>query len=144
MQITLNTQNLQINKIHHINFIVKDLEEAVIKYKKLLGGCEFIIDDLPQRKVKTARTLIGEQWFVLVQPTSDTGIPAEHLKEHGEGFFLLSFAVDDLEANTKRLEKEGFTMTAHQPRKGLENWHIRDVDSKQTNNAQIQFCQEID
>ncbi len=78
-----------IRRIHHINFIVKDLEKALIRYRVLFGEPAGKIEFLPQRGVKLARFRVGELWLILVQPLSDEGIPAEYLKNHGEGFFLM-------------------------------------------------------
>jgi hypothetical protein len=60
---------MTINKIHHINFIVKDLDAAIMQYAHILGNIAFTKADLAGRGVVTARAAIGEQWIVLVQPT---------------------------------------------------------------------------
>ena len=133
---------MTIKKIHHINFLVKDLSVGVEKYQSLLGIQEFIIDDLPGRGVKTARAKVGDQWIVLVQPVDMTGIPGKHLQEHGEGFFLISYEVDNLEAAAQQAKASGCIMTSDEPRSGLENWKIWDIDSKDTFDVQIQFCVE--
>ena len=63
-----------IKRIHHINFIVNDLDQAVQRYRVLfgdpVGGEEF----LPQRGVKLARFKVGETWLILVQPVDDEGM----------------------------------------------------------------------
>jgi methylmalonyl-CoA/ethylmalonyl-CoA epimerase len=133
---------MKVNKIHHINFLVKDLNEAMKRYTQLLGGDDFIVDDLPNRGVKTARTLMGEQWFVLIEPLDPQSIPGRHLSAHGEGFFLISFAVDDLTNAKQHVTNMGCKMTSDQPRQGLENWHVWDIDSSDTFGTQIQLCQE--
>lgn len=133
---------MAITKIHHINFIVKDLNEAINRYQQLFGLGEFIVDELPNRGVKTARVALGEQWLVLVQPVSSTGLPAEHLAEHGEGFFLISYAVDELHKAAQRIVEAGAEMASETPRAGLENWQVWDVESRDTFGAQIQLCEE--
>ena len=134
---------MSIKKIHHINFIVKDLTAAIERYKQLLGVDDFIVDDLPGRGVKTARVALGEQWLVLVQPVDMEAIPGQHLKQHGEGFFLISYSVDDLDAAAKAVIENGSQMTSPAPRQGLENWQVWDVDSEDTFGAQIQFCKDV-
>ena len=46
-----------LTHVHHINFLVQDLEEAVARYKALLGvnRSSFILDELPTRNVDIAR-----------------------------------------------------------------------------------------
>lgn len=76
-----------VDCIHHINFLVKDLDTAVERYKVLLGDVELHYGDLEGRGVRTARFRLGESWLVLVQPTTADSVPARHLAQHGEGFF---------------------------------------------------------
>ncbi len=108
--------------IHHINFLVRDLDRAEVRYRELLGAGPAIRESLPGRGVETARFRVGESWLVLVQPTGDEGEPARLLREQGEGFMLLSFAVDDLDAARDSL---GNDLGAE--RRGLEGWRIADV-----------------
>ena len=85
-----------ITHIHHINFIVKDLDSATTQYRKRLNLGEFTYDELAQRAVKTARIKLGDTWLVLVQPLDQDSVPAKFLKENGEGFFLISLGTDCL------------------------------------------------
>lgn len=133
---------MTVKNIHHINFLVEDLNTGITRYENMLGLTGFIIDDLPGRGVKTARIKLGDTWLVLVQPVDMKGVPGQHLQEHGEGFFLISYGVDSLEEAGSRVAGHGSTMTSEQPRKGLENWHIWDIDMADTFGAQVQFCQE--
>jgi methylmalonyl-CoA/ethylmalonyl-CoA epimerase len=135
---------LTVKKIHHINFLVKNLDEGIRRYRDLLGLEGFILDELPGRGVVTARVALGEQWLVLVQPLDPDGVPGRHLAEHGEGFFLISYAVDDLPNATNHVQRNGFTMTADEPRQGLEDWQVVDIDIRHTMGVQMQFCQERD
>jgi methylmalonyl-CoA/ethylmalonyl-CoA epimerase len=135
---------MSVNKIHHINFIVKDLDSAVLRYKGILGGNDFIKDELPGRGVITARTAVGEQWIVLVQPTDLNSIPGRFLAENGEGFFLLSLEVADIKETIDELAKEGILPTTSIDRKGLLNWWVRDLSIDKTFGTQIQLCEERD
>lgn len=133
---------MKVKKIHHINFLVKDLNTAMQRYQTLLGIDNFIIDDLPKRGVKTARALIGEQWFILVEPLEPESVPGRHLANHGEGFFLISFGVDDVNEASRHAKQVGFNMISEKPRQGLENWLVWDIEASETFNTQIQFCEE--
>lgn len=133
---------MAIKRIHHINFLVEDLNEGMKRYASLLGIDNFIRDELPGRGAITARVALGEQWLVLVQPVDPEGIPGKHLAEHGEGFFLISYAADDLQQAAENVVAKGFSMTTAKPRKGLEDWQVQDVDIRDTMGVQIQFCKE--
>ena len=135
---------MSIQKIHHINFLVKDLDTAIEKYSAILGTHEFVKDDLAGRGVKTARVALGEQWLVLVQPVDPNSVPGQYLEKNGEGFFLLSFAVNGMEKTVESLSESGINTTSETDRKGLLNWWVRDIDLKETFGAQLQMCEERD
>ncbi|MBX2846771.1 MAG: VOC family protein [Acidiferrobacterales bacterium] len=131
-----------ISKIHHINFIVRDLRTAVARYQKYLGLGEFQFDSLAKRKVVTARIKLGDSWLVLVQPTDGQGSVAKYLEQHGEGFFLLSFATDDLDSQLKSFEQQmQSNERLEKPRQGLENWRVCDLPMQTFFGAQIQLTQ---
>jgi methylmalonyl-CoA/ethylmalonyl-CoA epimerase len=131
----------QVNSIHHINFLVRDLDAAEASYRQLLGLSPAVRESLPARGVETARFRVGETWLVLVQPTSEEGEPARMLREQGEGFMLLSFAVDDLDAAIDAAGASGGRF-AGDARDGLADWRIVDFEPEDTFGAQLQLCGE--
>ena len=133
-----------ITHIHHVNFLVKDLDHAVTRYQALLGADSghFIFDELDARNVKIARIKLGQTWLVLVQPVGDEGIPAQHLKEHGEGFFLLSLGCDELDAEMQRITSEPDLNLSSAKRQGLDNWQVQDLDTQPFGGVQIQLTEE--
>jgi methylmalonyl-CoA/ethylmalonyl-CoA epimerase len=135
---------MNVTHIHHLNFIVRDIDQGVQRFSAMLGCADdaFIRDPLPGRNVSTARIKLGETWLVLVSPLSEQGLPAEFLKQHGEGFFLLSLGVNDLSQSVSDLIQSGMNMTSDAPRQGLANWQVWDIDSLATWQAQIQYCEE--
>lgn len=135
---------MPVERIHHINFLVRDIDAGISCYEQILGEGVFLRDDLPGRGVVTARARLGEQWLVLVQPVDPDSIPGRHLAEHGEGFFLLSFAVDDMTTATAQIEENGMAFVGTGERQGLLNWRVRDLSPASTLGAQLQLCQERD
>lgn len=131
-----------VRKIHHINFLVRDLDAAEQRYRQMLGLGPAIREALPGRGVLTARFRIGEVWLVLVQPTSDQGEPARHLRDHGEGFFLISFAVDDLDAAIAGAGVAGMRLGSGQPRTGLGGWRVIDFIAADTFGATVQLTED--
>lgn len=130
------------NRVHHINFLVSDLDLGEARYRALLGLGPAKRDELPGREVITARFRLGDVWLVLVQPTSEQGEPARHLREHGEGFFLISFGVDDLDAALESAREAGAGFTSEQPRFGLDGWRVMDFDPGLTFGAKLQLVEE--
>ena len=130
------------SRIHHINFLVRDLDAAERQYRALLGLGPAVRDELPGRNVRTGRFQLGESWLVLVQPLSEEGEPARHLREHGEGFFLISFGVNDIEAAMVRARQSGGRFTSEQTRTGLDDWRLIDFDPADTFGATLQLVEE--
>jgi len=130
--------------VHHINFVVRDLDAAVSRYQALFGldNCEYL--DHPHRPVKTARFRIGECWIVLLQPLDNDSPPARHLQQHGEGFFLISYEVDDIDAAMLRVKDNGGSLNDEQARPGILNWKVADLDTDSTFGALIQLVEEKD
>jgi methylmalonyl-CoA/ethylmalonyl-CoA epimerase len=133
-----------IKRIHHINFIVKDLDRALEKYKLLFGEPVGEPELLPQRGVKLARFKVGQTWLILVQPVDDGGIPAQYLKSHGEGFFLISFQVDDVSQASNEVSQGGINVLDRHPRQGLDDWQVMDLDADSLFGANFQLVESAD
>lgn len=119
----------QLTSIHHINFVVKDLQASVRSYEKTLGLTGFEYSELPERGVSTARLSLGGVWLVLVSPHNEDSVPGRHLKKHGEGFFLLSFGVNDLEKALAEFAERGTIVSTDIVRQGLLDWRVADLDT---------------
>ncbi|MFK8021822.1 MAG: VOC family protein [Pseudomonadales bacterium] len=118
-----------LTTIHHINFIVKDLNASVADYRRVLGLGEFLHEELIERGVSTARILLGGVWLVLVSPHSAHSIPGRYLKENGEGFFLLSFGVNDLKDALAEMATRGTVSNTNIARRGLSDWLVADLNT---------------
>jgi methylmalonyl-CoA/ethylmalonyl-CoA epimerase len=127
-----------VHSIHHLNFIVRDLDAAVPAWERLLGVTVARRDELVERGVIAARFRLGDAWLVLVQPTRDDSVPGRFLAAHGEGFFLLSLGVDSLAAELDRLGDAAFQGPA---RTGAEGWQVRDLDPLAVSGVQLQFTE---
>lgn len=130
-----------IRGVHHLNFLVRDLDEAVRRYERSLGVEILRRDELPGRGVLTARFRAGDTWIVLVQPVAD-GEPMRHLERHGEGFYLISYEVDDVLRAAATARLAGVQTTSDAPRAGLDGWQVVDIDAKAMNGVSVQLCQD--
>ena len=130
-----------IRGVHHLNFLVRDLDEAAARYQRTLGVEIERRDELPGRGVRTARFRAGDTWIVLVQPVAD-GEPMRHLERHGEGFFLIAYEVDDVLLAAGRARVAGARATSDAPRDGLDCWQVIDIDAAAMNGVIVQLCQD--
>ena len=134
----------RVSGIHHINFLVRDLDLAEARYRKMLGLGPAVRESLPTRGVETARFRIGNSWLVLVQPTSSEGEPARLLRENGEGFMLLSFAVGNMEEAVAAASADGVRFSDAGERRGLSDWRIIDFYEADTLGALLQLTESGD
>jgi len=131
-----------LRNVHHINFLVADLDKAVERYKDLFGIESVEVEELPDRGVITARFDVNGVWIVLVQPVDDESEPARVLKEQGEGVFLISFGVDDLEDSRVKLVAKGAIDESATARDGLQNWRVIDLNPDAVFGATIHLTEE--
>lgn len=118
---------MPLTRIHHINFVVKDLEAAMARFERMLGVDSFQLIDYQPRGARVARTRIGESWLVLVSPHDPASVPGRYLAEHGEGFFLLSVGHDDIVQQLERLDANGIEAIDQVPRNGILDWRVADI-----------------
>ena len=127
-----------VRSLHHINFVVRDINAAKMRFAAQLGLEFGASEELPARGVVTVRARLAETWIVLVQPVTSAGVVAGRLAAHGEGVFLLSFAVPDLEQARTLFPQLGHTRT------GLDGWQVADLPHAVANRAEpvvLQLCE---
>jgi methylmalonyl-CoA/ethylmalonyl-CoA epimerase len=130
-----------LNCIHHINFIVADIETAVEAYQSTLGLGPFEYEDLPERGVSTARARVGDVWIVLVSPHGEDSVAGRHLRDHGEGFFLMSFGVDNLNQALTELAQRGALPTDGSARPGILDWRVADLATEDSLGVRFHLTQ---
>lgn len=131
-----------LDSIHHINLLVRDLDRARARLGTALGIEFGAVETLASRGAIAARARLGATWLVLVQPTDPDGVPGRRLAERGEGVFLISFGVADLEAAIAGLAARGTRFTSAAPRHGLADWQVIDTALGAEFGVDLQLCQE--
>ncbi len=130
-----------LNCVHHINFLVADIDTAVEGYQGMLGLGPFEYQELPDRGVSTARARVGDAWIVLVSPQGEDSIAGRHLKDHGEGFFLLSFGVDNLDQAVAELAQRGALPIDSSARPGILDWWVADLETEDSLGVRFHLTQ---
>ncbi len=107
---------MKIEKIDHICFAVKDLEETKRIYKEhfsLTPAHEYIADS---EKIKVSRYYIGEVAVEFMESTAQDGEVARFIENRGEGVFLISYKVDDLPRAIQELKDKKVRLIDDRPR----------------------------
>ena len=98
---------MKATRIDHVAVAVRDLRAAVETYQhnfdleKVGGG------DVPSLGIQNAFLQIGGAQIELLTPTAATGPVSEFLEQRGEGMYLLSLEVENLDAAVAQLQEAG-------------------------------------
>ena len=80
----------------------------------------------------------------MLQPLDSESLPGKHLQQHGEGFFLISYQVDDLESTCSLLDGEGVRVLDQTSRSGLADWSVRDLAAEDLFGVNTQLAESGD
>lgn len=134
---------LPMKKIEHLGIAVKSLAQAVPLYEKLLKTPCYKTEKVETERVNTAFFQTRESKIELLESADPEGVIAKFIEKKGEGLHHVAFEVEDIHAEIKRLQKEGFTLINDQPKKGADNKLICFLHPKSTGGVLIELCQEI-
>lgn len=131
-----------MNKIEHIGIAVKSLEESNELFRKLLGKAHYKIEEVATEGVNTSFFKVGKNKVELLEATREDSAIAKFINKRGEGVHHIAFAVDDIEAEMKRLEAEGFRLLNDTPKRGADNKLVCFIHPKTANGVLVELCQE--
>ena len=133
-----------MKKIEHIGIAVKDLEQSNKLFEALLGKPHYKVEEVITEGVKTSFFKSGPNKIELLEATNPESPIAKFIEKKGEGIHHIAFAVSDIKAEIKRLQKEGFKILNETPKKGADNKLVAFLHPKSTNGVLVELCQEID
>lgn len=130
---------MTFQKIDHIGIVVKDLAAGVATFERNFGLAADAArgGEMPAMGLKNAFIPVadsGEADIEIIQPLGEEGAVATFAKERGESQFLLSIAVDNIEAAVEKLRAAGARVS--DPRGGLAF-----VSMKSSHGVNIQLVQ---
>lgn len=98
-----------IKGIYGFNVAVKDLNEAVKKYESVFGvKAEFLgPNDFAFPGLAGAKLNVGGTYITLISSTQENTSVANFLAKKGEGVFLVSVEVDEIEKDAASLKDKG-------------------------------------
>ena len=129
---------MKATRIDHIAVAVKDLDAAVATYQhnfdleKVSGG------EVPSLGIHNAFLQIGGAQIELITPTSATGPVAEFLEQGGEGLYLLSLEVENLDNAVSHLQEAGARVKVAE---GSTGQRLAFVSPKSTHGVLLQLLE---
>ena len=112
---------MKAEKIDHICIAVKSLEKAKQIYEDTLGLDLALEYTAESEKIHVARYYIGEVAFELMEATDLDSEVAKFIKTNGEGVFLISYRVADVEEGLAELKAKGKRCIDEKPRELMGN-----------------------
>jgi len=128
-----------IKGIDHVAIVVKDLEEGIKLFSKLLGKEPYHREVIEAQKVEVASFKLGESDIELIMPIDKESGVAKFLEKKGEGIHHICFRTDNVGEELKRVESLGFTLIDKEPRKGAGNSKVGFIHPKSTKGTLIEF-----
>ena len=130
-------------KIEHIGIAVKDLEASNELFKTLLGREHYKIEEVVSENVKTSFFQTGESKIELLEASNPNSAIAKFIEKRGEGIHHIAFEVEDIHAEMKRMEGEGFRLLNKEPKRGADNKLVCFIHPKSANGVLVELCQTI-
>jgi methylmalonyl-CoA/ethylmalonyl-CoA epimerase len=106
-------------ELDHTAIAVRDLDEAIPRFERLLGVPCGARSNVPDQGVRIAFLPMGPASVELIQPTDQDGGVARFLAAKGEGLHHIGIRVEDIRAELERLSTEGTKLIDSQPRRGV-------------------------
>jgi len=131
-----------MRKIEHLGIAVKNLDNSNELFKKLLGAEHYKVENVEREGVSTAFFKIGETKIELLETTRPDSAIAKFIEKRGEGIHHIAFAVDDIHAEMKRMEEEGFQLLNKEPLEGADGKVICFLHPKTTNGVLVELCMD--
>ena len=130
-----------LKRIHHIDFLVRDMEQAIGQYTRIFGVQ--IENRIKIQGVELAYFHIGDVLIALISPVDPRSPLTKQLDERGEGLMHMGCEVESLEAAVQTMKAKGVRLVNEKPRPGLQDWQIKLIDlvEGQTNGPTIQLVE---
>lgn len=112
---------MKAEKIDHICIAVEKLADARKIYEDTLGlklAVEYVAES---ERIHVARYYLGEVALELMEATDPDSEVAKFIKRKGEGVFLISYRVADVEKGLAELKAQGEVPIDAQPRRLMGN-----------------------
>ncbi|CAA0162175.1 methylmalonyl-CoA epimerase [Tenacibaculum maritimum] len=132
-----------MKKIEHIGIAVKSITSSNQLFASLFGKAHYKIEEVLSEGAKTSFFEVGPNKIELLEATNPESPIAKFIEKKGEGIHHIAFAVDDIQAEIKRLQGEGFTILNKKPKKGADNKLVAFLHPKTTNGVLVELCQDI-
>jgi methylmalonyl-CoA epimerase len=108
-----------LQRIHHVAYVVKDLDEALPLFADSFGLDVAIREHMVDQGVEALALNTRAGQIELIAPaTPDSGV-GRFLESRGPGLHHIAYEVEDLPGTLRQLARQGFELIDNTPRRGL-------------------------
>lgn len=110
-----------IKGIYGFNIVVKDLDKAILKYEDIFGVKAKLLEegnDFAFPGIKGAQLNVNGIKINLLSPTSKESPISGFLEKKGEGLYLISVEVDNIEEEMNALKRKEILFTSEKVLEG--------------------------
>lgn len=130
-----------IRKISHIAFATRSIAVFLDFYKTL--GLEMeTMEVVEEQGVKIAMLRVGDVHIELIEPLGKDSPVGRFLEKRGEGFHHISFEVDDIKSEIKRLKEKDVRLLSDKPQRGIQKSRIAFIHPASTGGVLMELCQK--
>ena len=134
---------MPLNKLDHIGIAVKDLDESIKLYERLLGVICYKIEEVKDQFTLTAFFKIGNIKIELISSTKPDTALHRFLEKKGEGLHHIAFEVKDVLDEVRQLEEKGFKKIGDKPSLGADQKQIQFIHPETTQKTLIELCADV-
>jgi methylmalonyl-CoA/ethylmalonyl-CoA epimerase len=128
--------------VEHIGIAVKDITASNDLFTKLFNIPPYKSETVESEGVQTSFFKINETKIELLEASNPDSAIARFIEKKGEGIHHIAFEVEDILAEMKRLESEGFILLNTVPKIGADNKLVCFLHPKSSNGVLVELCQE--
>lgn len=133
---------MAVKRVEHIGIAVSNLAESEALFTKLFGKKSYKSETVESEGVTTQFYQLGETKIELLEATREDSAIAKYINKRGQGMHHIAYEVDDIYAEMKRLQEEGFQLLMDEPKAGADNKLICFLHPKTTNGVLVELCQD--
>ena len=131
-----------LTNVEHIGIAVKDMAASNALFTKLLNVAPYKSEAVESESVLTSFFQVNQTKIELLEASNPDSAIAKYIEKKGEGIHHIAFEVDDIYAEMKRLESEGFILLNAEPKRGADNKLVCFLHPKSSNGVLVELCQE--
>ena len=131
---------LRIKKIDHIAICVQDVDDAIAKYKQVLGLEPQVREVVASQQTEAVLLPIGETSLELISPRGNVGLE-RFLEKKGPGLHHVAVEVEGIEEALATLKALGVPLIDETPRKGARGHKVAFLHPKATGGVLIELVE---